>query len=376
MKNDEVVDHPEADLLNKNISIKKGSADKAILEQTILGNLVGKSARDVADFLKEVLDPEFAIERRKQEEARTVELNSLIRFFDRYIETKTNEGTRSLYEDTRNKVISFCEVNGMDGFQLSFQAINNVWLTSFESYCMRTESQNTASRHLRDIRAVFNAAIDLEVTTNYPFRKFKIKYQETKDKSYSALELRSFFSSKCYPGGEEEAVDVFKLMFCLIGINGVDLAYAEQLVRGRLEYVRRKTKKFYSIKVEAEALEIIRKYSGKSRLLNILDRVRNYKTYFNRNGKNLRKVGLERVKGKKSRGSAILPDLSWGAARTSWATIAQNELDIPRDVIAAALGHHTVDVTTTYLRTDWRKKVDRANRIVLDWVFYADKKTY
>jgi integrase len=89
--------------------------------------------------------------------------------------------------------------------------------------------------------------------------------------------------------------------------------------------------------------------------------------------KTLKKVGQKRISGKKNCGDALLPDICTGSARTSWATIAQEELDIPRDIIAAALGHHTIDVTTTYLRTDWRKKVDMANRKVLDWVFYEKK---
>ncbi len=369
-----VVDHPDARLLNQVISIKKGSVDKALLEQTLLGNLVGKSARDVADFLQVILDPDLAEERRKKEDIRVREQNSFIRFFDRFLETKGNPGTRSLYEDTRSKILVFCEDQGVDGMLISFSEINKSWLASFESFCLRTQGQNTASRHLRDIRAVFNAAIDEELTTNYPFRKFKIKYEESRDKSYTASELRSLFTAKCYPGGEQEAVDIFKLMFCLIGINSIDLANASKACRGRIDYVRAKTHKRYSVKVEPEAQAIIRKYAGEEHLLDILERCPNYKTYFNRLSKTLRKVGKTRVEGKKSKGKAVLPDVCIGSARTSWATIAQSELDIPRDVIAAALGHHTVDVTTTYLRTDWRKKVDQANRRVLDWVFYAKRK--
>ncbi len=166
---------------------------------------------------------------------------------------------------------------------------------------------------------------------------------------------------------------MFKLMFCLIGINAVDLANLEKPRNGRIEYERKKTHKPYSLKVEPEAKQIIDRYKGKLHLLDIVERVPNYKTYFNRMGKTLRKVGLVRVDGKKSIGKAILPDVCTGSARTSWATIAQEELDIDREVIAAALGHCTVDVTSTYLRTKWRKKVDEANRKVLDWVFYEKK---
>ena len=54
-------------------------------------------------------------------------------------------------------------------------------------------------------------------------------------------------------------------MFYLCGINSVDLfnARPDALSNGRLEYVRAKTHKAYSVKVEPEAMEIIDRYRGK-----------------------------------------------------------------------------------------------------------------
>lgn len=372
-ENEMVVEHENEDVLNRMLSIKKGIIDRTILEQSTIGNYVGKTARDVVDSLKEALDPDFARRKREMERQKEVEQRSFMLFYERVLQSKKNIGTKMLYLDTMKKIQLFCESEGIDFKTLAFDQITKSWLTSFETFCRRTEKQNTASRHLRDIRAVFNAAIDENLTTNYPFRRFKIRYVETTDKSYTAAELRSLFNYACYPGGEQESVDMFKLMFCLIGINYVDLANAQAVKRGRLEYVRAKTHKYYSIKVEPEAWAIIKRYAGKDMMLNILERCPNYKTYFNRIGKTLRKVGKQRVAGKKSIGEALLPSICLGSARTSWATIAQSELDISRDIIAAALGHHTVDVTSTYLRTAWRKKVDEANRRVLDWVFYGKK---
>lgn len=370
-KNGEVVKHKDRRLLNRVLTIKKGIIDRAILESMSSGEFAGKNAKEVVEILKEKIDPDLAIERKRKEEEDALERQSFTAFYRSFMSSKTNPGTRGLYEDTYKKIEAFCESVNHELQMLTFQDINSLWLSTFETYCMKTERQNTASRHLRDIRAVFNAAINAELTTYYPFRKFKIKHEETLDKSYNSEELRSLFSAKCYPGGEQEAVDMFKLMFCLIGINSIDLANAQKSNRGRIEYVRAKTLKPYTIKVEPEALAIIEKYAGKSHLVNIIERCPNYKTYFNRMGKTLRKVGLTRVDGKRSTGKAALPDICIGSARTSWATIAQSELDIPRDVIAAALGHHTVDVTSTYLRTDWRKKIDQANRKVLDWVLHG-----
>lgn len=368
-----VVKHENEEVLNRSLSIKKGIIDRTILEQSTLGNYVGKTARDVVDTLKEALDPDLARRKRELERQKEIEQNSFSLFYERYLQSKENIGTKTLYADTMKKIRLFCESEGTEFRTLAFNQITKGWLAAFETFCRKTEKQNTASRHLRDIRAVFNAAIDENLTTNYPFRRFKIRYVETTDKSYTAAELRSLFNYDCYPGGEQESVEMFKLMFCLIGINNVDLANAQGVKRGRLEYIRAKTHKFYSIKVEPEALAIIKRYAGKELMLNILERCPNYKTYFNRLGKTLRKVGKQRVAGKKSKGEALLPSICLGSARTSWATIAQSELGISRDVIAAALGHHTIDVTSTYLRTDWRKKVDDANRRVLDWVLYGKK---
>ena len=58
-------------------------------------------------------------------------------------------------------------------------------------------------------------------------------------------------------------------------------------------------------------------------------------------------------------------------ARHSWATIAA-ELDIPKETIAAALGHSSNTVTDIYINFD-RAKIDRANRQVLDYVLYNKK---
>lgn len=369
-----VVKHPEMKSLNSALKIKVGNVERTLIDFSNAGRLAGKSAQEIVIFLQEELDPLKVEARREAQNRKRMQTNGVFAYFRKFIGLKSNEGTKRLYQDTYNKLQVFCSENQIDKSSLTFDNVNRSFLTSFEQFCLKTQKQNTASRHLRDIRAVFNSAIDDEITSKYPFRKYKIIVAESRDKSFTASQLRRLFNYECYEGGEQEAVDVFKLMFCLIGINPVDLVSLEETRNGRVEYVRKKTHKLYSVKLEPEAIAIIEKYKGEKHLLNLTERFPNYKTYFNRVGKTLRKVGKVRINGRKSTGKAILPDVCLGSARTSWATIAQEELDIPREVIAAALGHSTVDVTTTYLRTRWRKKVDDANRRVLDWVFYQKKK--
>ena len=50
----------------------------------------------------------------------------------------------------------------------------------------------------------------------------------------------------------------------------------------------------------------------------------------------------------------------------SWATMTAY-IDIPKEIIGAALGHSSNSVTDIYIKID-NRKVDRANRKVIDYV--------
>ena len=66
----------------------------------------------------------------------------------------------------------------------------------------------------------------------------------------------------------------------------------------------------------------------------------------------------------------LFPELTTYWARHTWATIAAS-LDIPNETIAAALGHgYGNRITAIYIDFD-RRKVDKANRRVIDWVLYG-----
>lgn len=65
------------------------------------------------------------------------------------------------------------------------------------------------------------------------------------------------------------------------------------------------------------------------------------------------------------------PGLTTYWARHTWVAIAAS-LDIPKDTIAAALGHGETTVTDIYIGFD-QNKVDAANRKVLDWVLYGKR---
>lgn len=292
-------------------------------------------------------------------------------YFQGFIDGKENEGTKGVYKHTLDRIRLF----DPDADKKNFENIDLKWLTDFEAFCAKTASKNARNIHLRNIRAVFNNAIDYEITTVYPFRRFKIRPEETRKRSLSAEALRKLFD---YPVEEYAEIyrDLFKLIFLLIGINCVDLWALKSITKdGRIEYKRAKTGRLYSIKVEPEAMEIIEKYRGEKGLLCIADRWSDSRNFRHQLNKALQRIGQVERKGRGGKKiiTAEFEGVSSYWARHSWASIAYNDLGISKDVIAQALGHSGGEtVTDIYLDKDPRL-VDEANRSVLDWVLYGKR---
>lgn len=279
-------------------------------------------------------------------------------YFKVFADRKTNNRTHDIYLATLSRMFAF-EANLE---KLTFDDITVRWLTDFDNFLAKTSpSQNARNIHFRNIRTVINAAIDDELTTHYPFRRFKIRPTSTRKRSFSVEAIQKIFTADGLEEWEMKYLDFFKLSFMLVGINVVDLCCLSEVADGRVEYVRAKTHKPYSIKVEPEALEIIERHRGEKRLLDFTENYANYRHFYN----NLCK-GLNSIKTKLG-----LKELTTYWARHTWATIAAS-LDIPKDTIAAALGHGGNTVTDIYIDFD-QSKVDEANRRVLDWVLYGKR---
>lgn len=106
-----------------------------------------------------------------------------------------------------------------------------------------------------------------------------------------------------------------------------------------------------------------------------MERYGRHQDYTKRANRSLQAVGELKIlpgRGGKKEITPAFPGLTMYWARHSWATTAAF-LDIPKEVIAAGLGHGCTTVTDIYINFD-ETKVDRANRMILDFVLY-DKKT-
>ena len=340
-----IINHPNSKALNVLIAKKKADIDAALLSMDTHGL--------TAFQLRDLLNAMFFDSSKEGNEKNGD-------FYDAYIRKMAlldKESTRRIYNATLNWIKKYDE--GL--MKLSFGDVNRLWLEGLNRF-MRPQSpaKNARNIHFRNIRAVFNLAIDEEKTTLYPFRKFDMSTEPTKKRSLSITELRLLFECEA-TGGIKYARDVFKLMFFLIGINTIDLCLNAKIENGRVEYIRAKTKKNYSIKIEPEAMELIKELGGNDFIIAKMEGRENYRSFSQVVQKCLNQlcdhIGLRRI------------SPYW--ARHTWATIAA-ELDIPKETIAAALGHGGNTVTDIYIRFDQRK-IDKANRQVIDYVLYRKK---
>lgn len=353
-EHERVKDNPNKTALNAYIQSQKQKIDNILLQLTSEGRLAKMSAVQIKNLIVDMLNP--------KDDGSLF----LIRFKG-YMETRQKERTRDLYLQTYKRIMQFDTKAG----QLSFEQIGKDWLTRFDRFLMEFEpSQNSRSIHFRNIRAVFNDAIDNDITTAYPFRKFMVRPVPTVKRAYSVEKIRELFNYPVLPH-EQKYLDLFKLVFYLIGINIVDLCNLTEVVDGRIVYQRSKTSRLYNIKVEPEAQEIIDRYRGTKKLLNIADKFKDAHTFTSTVNRALKQIGTREhiVKGGKKQliYHSAFPGLSTYVARHTWATIAY-ELEIPNETIAAALGHSFGNRTTAiYIDKDIRK-VDEANRKVIDYV--------
>ncbi len=229
--------------VNKYIKGRLVYVENALYKLMLLGDLPSLSDK----ALKKILDINAPVEEERHPLFKT--------HFDKFVEQKSNPRVRELFYATEKKM---SQISDLDA--LKFTDINIAWLKEFEAHLSKTSRVNTRAIHLRNIRSIFNDAIDEDIIdqNTYPFRKFKIKTETTRKRSLSISDLQTLRDYPCEPH-QEQYRDMFILIFYLVGINTVDLFQLTEITNGRIEYRRSKTGRLYSIKAEPEAIEIINK---------------------------------------------------------------------------------------------------------------------
>ena len=254
------------------------------------------------------------------------------------------EHTQMLFSYTQRKVKEFAGNKRVAD-------VDEKWVTKYRDFFADRYSANTMRQDLTRLGRAFNLAIDDGIISRNPVRLVKKPTARVRKKNLTLEQLRELRDMNISEPGKRRSRDIFMLQFYLMGINIADLYDARGLQGGRLEYIRRKTGIPYSVRVEPEAMEIIERLAGDDgKLVNLP-----YKSV---------RAAVSSLDNSLKR---IMSALSTNWARHTWATIAA-ELEIPMETVSHALGHQIgSQVTAVYIAFN-QKKVDEANRRVIDHV--------
>ena len=217
---------------------------------------------------------------------------------------------------------------------------------------------NTRNTYIAKLTQVLRRAHKEGLISTDAGRDVKTKPVITKSRALTVEQLRTFLALE--PGSDlgRIALDFFRLSFYLRAMNPVDLAKARnaQIFNGRLNYVRSKTRKDYSVRIEPEAQAVIDRCSDGTHLLAETSS-REYKTHLQHCDAALRAL---------AKGNG-LPPVTMYWARHTFATL-MIEIGIPIETVAASLGHSYGPKVTMGYVTIREKLVDDAVRKLYDYV--------
>ena len=247
---------------------------------------------------------------------------------------------------------------------------------------------NTISFYMRNLRAVYNRAVEKGLTQpNNPFRHVYTGVDKTVKRAIpiKAIKALKELDLSMKPS-LDFARDMFLFSFYTRGMSFVDIAYLKKtdLQNGILTYRRRKTGQELSIKWEKCMAEIIAKYPENKTdyLLPIIKEKGNGRNSVSHqaclNGRVVTDEGkanerrqydntLHLVNYRLKELSTMLKlqrPLTMYVARHSWASAAKAK-NVPLSVISEGMGHDSEATTQIYLASLETSVVDKANKMIL-----------
>lgn len=254
------------------------------------------------------------------------------------------------------------------GRDLTFDEVDSDQMLAYESYLRSNGVRpNSTSFYMRILRAVYNRAVEKELTVQrHPFRHVYTGVDKTVKR---AVPLRTIRRIREMDLSDSSALafarDVFLFSFYTRGMSFVDIAYLRKkdLCGGVLSYRRRKTGQQLFVKWEKCMQEIVHRYDNPHSpyLLPIINPAgeveprRQYIYAAHRINRHLKAIG--------NRLGLSVP-LTMYVSRHAWASIARSK-NVPLSVISEGMGHDSEHTTRIYLASLDTMAIDRANSKIL-----------
>lgn len=257
----------------------------------------------------------------------------------------------------------------MQNRDLALNEVNSDIMMAYEAYLRNNGvSPNSSSFYMRNLRAVYNRAVEKNLTLQR--QPFKYVYTGVDKTMKRAVSLKIIKKIKDMDFSANPSIDfardIFLFSFYTRGMSFVDIAYLRKkdLVNGILSYRRRKTGQQLFIKWEKCMQEIVDKYytSDAVYLLPIIkshsniDERRQYIYAMHNINYALKSIGKK---------LGLSMPLTLYVARHAWASIAKSK-NVPISVISEGMGHDSETTTRIYLSSLDTMAIDRANSMILN----------
>ena len=245
--------------------------------------------------------------------------------------------------------------------------VDSSLITAYETWLKASGiCPNSTSYYMRNLRAVYNRAVDKELTAQrHPFKHVYTGIDKTVKRAVPVRVIRQIREMDLsFNPSMDFARDIFMFSFYTRGMSFIDMAYLKKknLQNGILSYRRQKTGQQLFVKWEKPMQEIIDKYDTSSSpyLLPVIknngkDAWRQYKNAEHLVNNKLKKIGML---------LKLSIPLTTYVARHGWASIAKSK-NIPITTISEAMGPDSEGPTRIYLASLDASVVDRANSLIL-----------
>lgn len=280
--------------------------------------------------------------------------------------------TAETYSSTLNSFRKFlqcrssdCDIMRHDDIMLD--CINSEIMEAYEAWQrQRGLTPNTISFYFRILRAVYNRAVDEDITEDRaPFRHVYTGVDKTVKRALPLAIIKKIrkLDLSLNPA-LDYARDMFMMSFMMRGMSFIDMAYLRKVDRqnGYITYRRRKTGQKLIVQWTHEMQTILDKYpENKTHYLLPIIRIAgiNERSAYRNISYNINR-GLKEI----ARRVGVTLPLTLYVARHSWASAAQSK-GIPVSVISEGMGHDSEATTRIYLASLDTSAVDKANSLIL-----------
>lgn len=255
-----------------------------------------------------------------------------------------------------------------DACDIRLGAIDSDVMIAYAAYLKTSNvSKNTSSFYMRILRAVYNRAVEKELTVQkHPFKHVYTGIDKTVKRAISleaVRRIRNMDLTRCPRLDYARAMFLFS--FYTRGMSFVDMTYLKKkdLSNGILTYRRKKTGQQLCIRWERCMQEIVDKYPNGHPvyLLPVIRAIddserQQYKNIGHLINRSLKTIGNE---------LGLSMPLTMYVARHTWASVARSK-NIPLAVISESMGHDSEATTQIYLASLYSDAVDQANSLIID----------